>query len=114
MEIGTPNEHGVINAACRERVARHGRAYAAVRLALCEDGLYRYGVEMHYSYGGFSTPISIHAQGFVTLDAARTAALEQLLRHWHMPFSSDPQSVHQELHRLREQVEVQLRQPSLF
>jgi hypothetical protein len=114
MDISRPNENGVLDKDAHEVVARHARCYAAINTAFCEDGLYRHSVELHYSYGGFSSPIYIESPGYPTLDAARTAGLEELLRHWHPPFPSEPQSVHDELADLREQIELQLRQPSLF
>ncbi|MBK8915554.1 MAG: hypothetical protein IPM64_13325 [Phycisphaerales bacterium] len=114
MQPSKPNECGVLDAGLREVVATHGRGYAAIRVALCEDGPYRIGVEMHYAHGGFAFPISIHAEGFSTLDAARTAALELLLRSWHDPFPSEPDSVRTELVAMRAQVEARLRQPTLF
>ena len=114
MELSKPNQNGVLETGRREVVATYGRSYAAVELALCEDGLYRFSVELFYSYGGFCGPICHTAEGFATAAAARTAGLEKLLRKWHRPFASDPASVHEELRILREQVEGQLRQPSLF
>jgi len=114
MDVSKPNEHGVLPEGRREVVARHGRAHAAVNIALCEDRLYRYSTEMHYSLGGFCGPITMNAEPHSTIDAARTAALHELLRRWHQPFPSDPASVREELRILREQVEAQLRQPTLF
>ncbi|GIK23576.1 MAG: hypothetical protein BroJett005_29900 [Ignavibacteriota bacterium] len=114
MQPSKPNECGVLDAGLREVVATHGRSYAAIRIALCEDGLYRIGVEMHYAHGGFAFPVSIHAEGFATLDAGRTAALVLLLRSWHAPFPSEPESVRAELADMRAQVEARLRQPTLF
>lgn len=114
MQPSKPNDGGVLEAGLSEVVASHGRAYAAIRIALCDDGLYRTGVEMHYAHGGFSFPISIDAEGFDTLAAVRTAALERLLRSWHEPFPSEPDSVRAELIDMRAQVEARLRQPSLF
>jgi hypothetical protein len=114
MQVSKPNQNGVLETGRREVVATYGRFYAAVELALCEDGLYRFSVELFYSYGGFCGPISDTAEGYATEGAARTAALEELLRKWHRPFPSDPASVHEELRVLREQVEGQLCQPSLF
>jgi hypothetical protein len=37
-----PNENGVYEAEITEELARRGRAYAAIDLCQCEDGLYRY------------------------------------------------------------------------
>lgn len=51
---------------------------------------------------------------YSSLDSARTAALEHLLQAWHTPFPSEPESVKLELTEMRAQVEVRLRQPSLF
>lgn len=114
MQPARPSECGVLQEGLREVVASRGRAHAAIHIALCEDGLYRIGVEMHYAHGGFAFPISIDADGFATIDAARTAALEQLLRSWHTPFPSEPDSVRNELAEMRAQVEARLRQPTLF
>jgi len=114
MHACKPNVNGVLSEGLHEVVARRNRAYAAINLALCEDGLYRMSVEMQYGHGGFSGPIRIDDEGYVTLDAARAAGLEELLRRWHKPFQSEPQSVHDELANLREQIEARLRQPSLF
>lgn len=109
-----PNENGVFDAVCREVIARRGRACASIALALCHDELYRYGVEMQSALGGFATPISIQSHGYPTLEAARTGALERLLRSWHAPFPSDPESVRAELADMHEQIEARLKQPSLF
>lgn len=81
MQVSQPNEHGVLPAGQREMLAQRGRSHAAITLALCDDGLYRYGLDMMYSLGGFGFPISATSQGFPTLDAARAAAIEDLLRH---------------------------------
>lgn len=114
MEISTPNENGVLSKGCEEVVARRGRSNAAVSIAHCDDGLYRQTVSLLYSYGGFCGPIRADDIGYATLDAARTAGLEELLRRWPRAFDGEPQSVHDELADLHGQVEAQLRQPSLF
>jgi hypothetical protein len=114
MEISKPNRHGVLEVGHREIVASHGRSYAAVKVALCVDGQYRFGVQLTYSYGGFSGPISSNDEGYSTLAAARHAALEELLRCWHDPFPSEPATVHAELRAMRKQIENRLRQPSLL
>lgn len=114
MQVSRPNEHDVLEPGCREVVASRGRAHAAINIALREDGRYGYGLDMNYSHGGFRFPISVDGEAFDTKDAARSAALNALLRHWHTPFPSEPQSVQDELRSMREQVESHLRQPSLF
>jgi hypothetical protein len=114
MKVSQPNEHGVLESGRREVVASRGRAYAAVNIALREDGRFSYGLEMNYSHGGFAFPICIDGESFATMDAAHTAALGELLRRWHKPFPSERTSVHDELRDLREQVESHLCQPSLF
>jgi hypothetical protein len=114
MDISKPNHNGVLPEGRHNVVARRNRSYAAVNIALCEDRLYRMSVELRYSYGGFSGSIGIHDEGYPTLDAARTAGLEELLRRWHTPFPSDPQTVHDELADMRRQIEAHIRQPSLF
>jgi len=114
MQVSHPNEHDVLPEGHSETLARHGRAHATITFALCEDGQFRYGLSMTYSYGGFSMPISGSCQGSPSIEAARSAAIEEMLSRWHSPFPSDPASVREELRRLREQLEAQLQQPSLF
>ena len=114
MDISVPNCNGVLPEGLHDVLARRNRSYAAVNIALCEDGLYRMSVELRYSYGGFSGPIRLDDEGYPSLDAARTAGLRELLEQWPKPFASEPQSVHDELITMRDQVEVRLQQPSLF
>lgn len=114
MQPTKPNQHGVLPEDNREIVASRGRAFAAIRFALSEDGLYRYGLELNYSYGGLSYPICIDGEGFHTVEAARTAALEQLLRSCPKSFPSDPESIRVELFDLHRQVTTRLSQPTLF
>jgi len=69
------NEYGVYEAEQTEELARVGRAYAAIEFCQCEsDGLYRYALDMAYSYGGFCGPISDQRDGFKTCHAAKDAA----------------------------------------
>jgi hypothetical protein len=114
MEISYPNDNGVLASGYTEVVARLGRSYATIEFALGEDGRYRYSVSLRYSYGGFGGPICADGKSFAEIREARNAGMEELLRRWHEPYSSDPQSVHDELRLMREQVEDQLRQPSLL
>lgn len=115
MEISKPNEWGAMRAGHKKIVARHGgRCYAAVNIALCEDGLYRQSTSMMYSYGGRSSPVFVGTPGFTTITEAIDAGLDELLRRWPTPFPSEPQSVHDELHDMRQQIEARLKQPSLF
>ncbi len=114
MQPAKPNECGVYEADSREIVAQRGRSAASITLAVCEDGLYRFGVEFHYVTGGMSSPISIHGPGFATREAAGAAACESLLRAWHMPFPSDTESVRSDLAEMRAQIEARLMQPTLF
>ena len=114
MRISKANENGVVETGLSEVVASHGRSYAAIKFALCEDGLYRFSTSLQYSHGGFSGPIGEDDDGFPTLAAAKAAGLEDLLRRWHKPFESEPESVHEELRIMRAQVEDHSRQPSLF
>ncbi len=114
MKISTVNACGVLETGHSECLARRGRAHATVSFALCDDGQFRYGLSMMYSYGGFLSPIRADGPAFRSLDAARTAAIQELLLSWHKPYPSDPVSVHHELRELREQVEGHLIQPSLF
>ncbi len=114
MQTSEPNAHGVLEPGFREVVASRGRAFAAVTIALCDDGVYRFGVELHYAHGGFGFPIRLDGLGYATFDAARSAGIECLLRSWHTPFPSDPDSVRAELSDMRSQIEDRLRQPSLL
>ena len=114
MHVSHPNENGVLEAGQREIVARHGRGYAAIKIALCEDGMFRYGLDMNYSQGGFVCPITLADEGFSSVSEARLAAITALLRHWHSPFPSEPASVCDELRIMREHIEAHLAQPSLF
>jgi len=93
-------------------VARHKRSWAAVRITLCDDGLYRYGIDMQYSHGGFCAPISGNGHG--TREAAITAGTEEILQKMHTPFPSDPNSVREELREITAQLQNRLRQPSLL
>lgn len=114
MDISKPNAHGCLAVGCTEVVAMLGRSCAEVNIALDEDGRYRYSVSMMYGYGGFGGPITTDGDGFADIQAAKTAGMEELLRRWPRPFPTDPSSVHNELRLMREQIESQLQQPSLF
>ena len=114
MEISKPNEWGAMKAGHEEIVARHGRWFAKVEVALCEDGLYRQSTSMMYSYGGHGGPVFMSRDGYTTMAAAIDAGIDELLRCWHTPFHSEPQSARDELDALRHQIEDRRRQPSLF
>ena len=114
MEISRPNENGVLVPTTREIVAWHGRSYAAVHIALCEDGLYRQNVSLCYSHGGFGGPISTGAIGHASFADARTAGMKELLCVWAILLPSDPKSVHEELAELRQQIADQLQQPTFL
>jgi hypothetical protein len=108
------NEHGVCQADTVEELARRGRAYASIKLCQCEDGLYRYALDMAYSYGGFCGPISVKDIGFASMNAAKEAATQEMLRRFPKAWPSHPPSVHDELRDLRAMIEARFRQPSLF
>jgi hypothetical protein len=110
----TPNENGVYDAETTEELARCGRSYAAVRLCQCEDGRYRYALDMQYSYGGFCGPIFASGAGYATLRAAMEAATSEFLRRFPKAWASEPQSVHDELRELKAQIERRFSQPTLF
>jgi len=114
MEISTANENGCLSVGICEVVARLGRSQAVVEIAFCEDGAFRFCVGITYSYGGFGGPITMDDEPYPTLKAAKDAGIAELLRRWPKAFASEPRSVHDELNILREQIESQLRQPSLF
>jgi hypothetical protein len=110
----TPNEYGTYEPEAREELARYGRWYAQVKLSHCEDGLYRYGLDFMYGYGGLACPISDSSQGYATYNAAKDAGTQELLAHLPSPRTNEPQSAQDELRELREQIEQNHRQPSLF
>ena len=68
------NENGVYEAETVEELARCGRAHASIELCQCEDGLYRYALDMAYGHGGFAGPIIAKARGFESLSAAKESA----------------------------------------
>jgi hypothetical protein len=113
-EFPVPNEWGAMSGGTEEIVARRGRSYASVCVAQCADGLYCQSTELLYSYGGHCGPIFIQSPGYVSFADAKTAGLEELLREWPSGLHGEPQSVLVELADLREQIAIQLRQPSLF
>jgi len=110
----TPNENGVYEAETVTELARRGHAHASVRLCQCEDGLYRYALDMAYSHGGFCGPIFDGTPGFDSSGAASEAATREMLQHFPKAWASDPQSVHDELRELRAMIEGKSRQLSLF
>ena len=114
MEPSTKNEHGVYARTSVEAAARHGRSFAEIRFAYCDDGQYRFALSVQYSYGGYGGPISASGPSYSTLPEARAAALEALLARWPTWHSAEPAHVHEELRLMREQVASQLRQPTLF
>lgn len=110
----TANEHGVYQAENIEEIARHERSYGIVEICHCEDGFYRYGVSLLYSYGGTASPITKNAKGYASYSAAKDAGGKELLQRFPTLWLSDPQSVHNELKIMREQIELYFRQPTLF
>lgn len=114
MKISNTNGNGVVESSEREIVATHGRSFASIEFALCEDGFIRCSVHFQYSHGGYGEPIIVDGERYTTKTDARTAGLEKLLRCWRKPFPSEPQCVHNELRLLREQIEACLHQPILL
>ena len=108
------NKDGVYEPQIIEELARWGRSYARVEIAQCEDGLYRFSLDMSYSYGGFCGPITDRTLGFETAALAKDEATAVLLERFPKPWASEPQSVHDELRELKAQIEACLRQPMLF
>jgi hypothetical protein len=114
MEISKPNKLGVLMDKHQEVVARHGKSYAAVNIALCEDGQYRQCVELQFSQGGYSGPITVDDPPYPTFEAAKIAGVQELLKRWDAPFPGLRYTVQEELRDMRRQVEDQVRQPGLF
>jgi hypothetical protein len=109
-----PNKNGVYDAETTEELARCGRSYAAIRLCQCEDGRYRYALDMAHSYGGFCGPIFAAGEGYSTSGEATEAAIKELLQRFPKAWASEPQSVHAELRELKAQIERRFSQPTLF
>jgi hypothetical protein len=63
---------------------------------------------------GFCGPIFASGNGFSTSGEATEAAIKDLLRRFPKAWASESQSVHDELHELKAQVEQRFSQPTLF
>ena len=112
--MSAPNACGVYEPQYTIELARIGRSVASITIAQCQDGQFRYATHLHYSYGGFSGPITDRSAGFASRRDAEDAALGDLVRRFPQTNASDPTSVHAELKALRARVEEVVRQPSLF
>jgi hypothetical protein len=108
------NENGVYEPEITHELARRGRSYASVKIARCDDGLYRFALDMEASDRGFCGPITDRGTGHASSEAAKTAAAEKLLQRFPTARASDPESVQNELRELKAQVEQTLREPTLF
>ena len=100
----TKNENGVYLDYQTEIVAQRGRSRAEVEIAKCDDGLFRFSIGLHYSYGGFCGPITDEGNGYATYAEAKTAGIANLLEQFPTAWESEPESVHTELRDLRSQV----------
>ena len=110
----TPNKYGVYEPENTEEIARAGSASAFIRPCQCEDGLFRYSIEIEYGIGGMSGPISKYAPGYKALDAARTAGVMELMRRCPPCQHSHSGKVNHDLSQLAAQLKARLAQPSLF
>lgn len=110
----TKNENGVYLDYSVETLASVGRSYAKVKIAQCDDGLFRHAIDINYSYGGMCGPITDHDDGHPTYEAAKNAGIAELRRRFPKAWDSEPQSVHAELKAMLDQIEAHERQPSLF
>lgn len=52
-----PNANGVYEPQIVEEVARRGRSYARIKIALCLDGFYHFALDISCSDRGSSGPI---------------------------------------------------------
>ena len=59
----TPNRFGVYPAEVTEELARKGHSFAAVDIAQCEDGLYRFALHYQTSHMGSGGPITRDGRG---------------------------------------------------
>lgn len=108
------NENGVYLDYSVETLASVGRSYAKVKIAQCDDGLFRHAIDFGYSYGGMSGPITDHGEGHPTREAAKAAGIAELRRRFPKAWGSEPHSVHAELKEMLDQIEAHDLQPSLF
>jgi hypothetical protein len=111
--MAEPNSHGVYEAEAVYAVATVGRAYVRINAARCRDGRHRYAYDLQYSYGGRCAPITDHGEGFATQQAARDAAMLEILKRFPVG-NGDPAHAQQELIALRKQIEEAVRQPLLL
>jgi hypothetical protein len=109
-----PNQHGVYKPDTTIEFARRRRSYVQARIALCDDGRYRFGLTIHTSYSGRSSPISQHSPGYATCRLGEEAALAEALTSFPKPFPGDPAAVRAELAALAADLRAQHLQPSLF
>ena len=110
----TPNKNGVYEPDACEELARINHSYAIVKICQCDDGLFRFALDVMYSYGGFSGPITADDDGFASFKAAKDAGTKKLLKRFPNPWGGDPRGVHDELAAMRAQIEQHVIQPSLF
>jgi hypothetical protein len=110
------NKFGSYAAEVKEELARVGQAFVTFRFCHCsEDGLYHYSLSLHYSYGGFSAPISAGDAGFANVQNARAAAVSEILtRLKYFNGSGDPEHAQKELRELKSQIEKSWQQPDFF
>ncbi len=110
----SPKAHGSYTDYESEIVAQHGRAFAKIRIAHCDDELFRFGIGVQYCYGGFGFPVCVNDSGFTTYREARLTALSRLSVRWPKAFPSDPIQAHEELKAMRDQLDQLNNQPTLF
>lgn len=114
--MNTPNENGVYEFFQTETIAKlkGGCPYVSIRICNCDDGLFRYGLEVRCARVGFSFAPNIKQRGFNSSNAAKEAAMIELLAGFPKAMENDPQIVHDELRQLKAQIEAKIAQPSLF
>lgn len=114
MVTQKPNENGVYEPEITEEVARRGRSHASIEIAQCDDGLYRFALDVMTSNAGFCGPIHKGTEGYTSVATAKDAAIVKLLVRLPTLKPGEPQSLADELRDLRAQAETALCEPTLF
>ena len=112
--MAKPNKHGVYEPEHTEEIARVKRSFASVDLAQCDDGLWRFSIDISWSVGGICGPITKRDPGHPSPELALGAGIEHLLERFPTAWASEAESIKAELASLRAQVVSRVQQPRLL